>query len=340
MSTEASGRPLPVDAAWLALRQEAVLDPGQAIVDAHHHLWQRPGWPYLLEEMRADIEGGHDIRATVFVQCRSMYRTEGPQALRPVGETAFAADCARASGGRVCSGIVCHADLSLGAAVQEVLQAHAEAGGGHLRGVRHSTGWDADPVVCNPELGTHAGLMQEAAFREGFAQLAPMGLSYDAWAYHPQLGEVIELARRFPATRIVLNHLGGPIGIGSYAQRQDAVFADWRRDIEALAAHDNVVLKLGGLGMRLRGADFPRRPAPPSSQELALAWKPWIETAIEAFGARRCMFESNFPVDKATCSYTTLWNAFKRLAAAASADERAALFHGTATDTYRLRIPS
>ncbi|GAA4328383.1 amidohydrolase family protein [Pigmentiphaga soli] len=339
MPTTGHGRPLPVDAAWLALGAEQAIDPGVPIVDAHHHLWQRPGWRYLLDEITADLDSGHNVVATVFIQCRSMYRTEGPEALRAVGETEFAAGCARASGGRVCAGIVSHADLLMGEAVQEVLDAHAEAGAGRLRGVRHSTAWDADPEVVNPELGTRPGVMQDARFLAGFARLAPLGLSYDAWVYHPQMGEVAALARRFPDTRIVLNHIGGPIGIGHYAGERERTFADWRRNIAALAACDNVVVKFGGLGMRLGGAGYHLRPAPPSSAALAQDWRPWFDATLDAFGAQRCMFESNFPVDKASCGYATLWNAFKRLAGQASAAERAALFAGTAIDTYRLELP-
>ncbi len=346
-SPEAIGTVAPPDAHWLARQPaEPILEPGLAIVDPHHHLWQRRGHRYLLDELLQDTGSGHRVLATVFVDCVAFYRADGPAELRPVGETEFANGvAAMAASGmfgqtRACAGIVGHANLTLGAAVRPVLEAHIRAGNGRFRGIRHAGGWDASPLIQDSHTRPPPGLYGQAAFREGFAQLAPLGLGFEAWQYHPQLPDVLALARAFPDTRIVLNHCGGPLGVGPYAGQADAVYAQWRRDLRALAACPNVVVKLGGLGMRITPFGFDRQPVPPTSEALAAAWKPWIETCIEAFGPARCMFESNFPVDKLSTGYAVLWNAFKRLAAGASADEKHALLAGTAARVYRLELPS
>jgi predicted TIM-barrel fold metal-dependent hydrolase len=327
---------------WLALRQEAVLEPDLPIVDPHHHLWDVDHPRYLLDEALADFGSGHRIEATVFVACDMMYRTDGPEALRPVGETEFVNGIAAMSASgrygpcRVAAGIVGYADLRLGDAVQPVLEAQLRAGGGRFCGIRQMTVWDADRVVHDPARDTKPGMMADAAFRCGFARLAPLGLSFDAWLYQPQIDEVAELARAFPQTMIVLNHLGGPLRIGGYAARQEDAFAAWKQSLQALAGCPNVVVKLGGLGMRFGDFGFAEQPLPPRSGDLASAWYPFIITAIEVFGASRCMFESNFPVDKSSCAYPVLWNAFKRLAAGASDTEKEALFSGTARRIYQL----
>lgn len=333
---------LPVRPDWLALHQEAVLDPALPIVDAHHHLWDRPGNRYFAQDLLLDVAAGHDIRATVAMECGAMYRREGGVEMRPVGETEFfnGAAAMGASGQygecRLCAGIVAHADLSLGSAVRPVLEAHARAAGGRLRGVRVISAWHADPAARGSLAMPPPGLLGDAGFRDGFAQLAAMDLAFDAWLYHTQLHEVADLARAFPDTTMIVDHVGGAIGIGPYAGRRDETFTEWLRGIRSVAQCPNVHMKLGGMGMRLSGFDFAERPRPPSSEDLAVAWRPYVEACIEAFGARRCMFESNFPVDKGTCSYVVLWNAFKRIANGASADERTALFSGTARRVYRL----
>ena len=335
-----AGRP---DPAWLARQvAEPILEPDLPIVDPHHHLWDHPGHTYLLPELLADTGSGHQVEATVFVDCMAFYRASGPEALRPVGETEFANGvAAMAASGRygptlACAGIVGHADLTLGAAVQAVLLAHLAAGNGRFRGIRHASGWDASPMIRNSHTRPPEGLYGDARFRAGFACLAPLGLSFEAWQYHPQLPQVLDLARAFPQTAIVLNHVGGPLGVGPYQGRQADTLAAWRRDLQALAACANVTVKLGGLGMQIGPIGQWAWPEPPGSQQIADAWRPWIETCIEAFGPQRCMFESNFPVDRLSTGYAVLWNAFKRLAAGASADEKAALFSGTARRVYRL----
>jgi predicted TIM-barrel fold metal-dependent hydrolase len=327
---------------WLALRQEDVIDPGRPIVDAHHHLWDHGGQRYMIEEITGDIASGHNIVATVYVDCRSMYRAGGPEALRPVGEVEFANGVAAmsASGGygntALCAGIVGHANLLLGDAARAVLEAEIAAGNGRFRGIRHASAWDADASIGGNYSTRPKGLLLDTTFRKGFACLAPLGLSFDAWLFHPQIGELTDLARAFPDTRIVLDHCGGPIGVGSYANRRQEIFPVWQAQVREIAKCRNVVVKLGGLAMRLLGYDFHERPMPPSSEDAAAAWRPYIESCIEAFGPERSMFESNFPPDKGQCSYQVIFNAFKRIAAPYSETEKTALFQKTATDFYRL----
>jgi predicted TIM-barrel fold metal-dependent hydrolase len=335
----ASGNYLPVREEWLAQDIEPVLEPALPIVDAHHHFYDRPGWTYLAEDFRADAASGHRIEASVHMQAQTRYRTGPDAALHPVGETEYVAAVAEAFAGSDCeiaAGIVGHCDLRLGAAAEPVLQAHLAAGRGRFRGVRHLSAWDADRSLVNPLSAAPRGLLDDPAYRAGVARLAPLGLSYDAWLFFTQLSELERLARAFPDTRIVVNHCGGVLRIGDYAARRDEAFARWSASMRSLAALPNVFVKLGGLGMRINGFGFDAQPAPPTSVRLAEAWRPWIETCIEAFGADRCMFESNFPVDKGSYRYATAWNAFKRLTASAGPDDRARLFSGTARHVYRL----
>jgi predicted TIM-barrel fold metal-dependent hydrolase len=329
---------------WLALREEDALDPSRPIVDPHHHLWDRGGQRYLLDDLTSDIALGHNVVATVYVEARSMYRAKGPEAFRPVGEVEFANGAAAmsASGGygpaAVCAGIVGHVNLVLGDGARAVLEAEISAGQGRFRGIRHSSAWDADPNVAHLYATRPKGLLLDRTFRKGFGCLAPLGLSFDAWLFHPQISELIDLACAFPDTRIVLDHCGGPAGTGQYAGRREEIFATWKTSIREIAKCPNVVVKLGGLAMCLLGYDFHQRPLPPSSEELAAAWRPYIETCIEAFGVDRAMFESNFPPDKGQCSYQVIFNAFKRITASMSEAEKDALFSKTAMEVYRLEL--
>lgn len=327
-----------VDDAWLAQQQEAVLDPDLPIIDPHHHLWDRPNWRYLLPEITADL-AGHNVVATVFVQCGAMYRTDGPVEMQPVGEVEFANAIAEASAGgstAVCAGIVGHADLMLGDRVEGVLEALIAAAPARMRGIRHITAWHPDPAVKATIYNPFERQMFDDTFRAGFACLGRLNLSYDAFVYHTQIDDVAQLADAFPDTPIVMNHVGGVVGIGPYEGKRAEVLAAWRRDVRVLAERPNVTMKIGGLAMRLPGFGFNEMPSPPSSEYLADAWRPYVDTCIDAFGPTRCMFESNFPVDKASTGYIALWNAFKRLAAACSAGDKAALFSGTAARVYRL----
>jgi predicted TIM-barrel fold metal-dependent hydrolase len=326
---------------WLAQVREDILEPERPICDPHHHLWDRPGSRYVLDELLADTGSGHRVEATVFVECASMYRARGPEPLRPVGETEFVNGIAAmsASGGfgdtRVAAGIVGFADLTLGVAVGEVLDLHAGSSP-RFRGIRHAAGWDASDAVRNSHTNPPEGLLGRADFRAGFAELGKRGVSFDAWLYHRQIPELTDLARAFPDTPIILDHFGGPLGIGPYEGKRAEIFAQWRVDLADLARCQNVVAKLGGLVMPINGFGFHRRERPATSDELVAATRDYYLHAIDCFGPSRCMFESNFPVDKQSCSYAVLWNSFKKIAAGFSSAEKSALFHDTAARVYRL----
>ncbi|HWT07957.1 MAG TPA: amidohydrolase family protein [Roseomonas sp.] len=336
-------RQIAVREAWLAQVQEAPLDPALPIVDPHHHLWHRDGERYLLDDLLRDTASGHDIRATVFIQCGAMYRATGPAEERSLGETEFVNGIAAASASgtygpmRACAGIVGFVDLTLGDRVAPLLEAHLGAARDRFRGVRNRTAWHPSPAVRSNLLGPPPGPLEDPRFIEGARRLAEHGLVLDIWAYQTQLPRVAAIARAVPGLTVVVNHCGGPLGVGPFAGRAAEGFAAWREAALALARLPNTVMKLGGLAMEVGGHDFHRRDLPPDSAMLEAAWRPVIHTLIEAFGPARCMFESNFPVDKGMCGYGVLWNAFKRLAAGAGEDERAALFSGTATRVYRLR---
>ena len=326
---------------WLAQVDEVILDPDLAICDPHHHLWDHPATPYMLNDLLVDLDSGHNIRTTVFVECSSMYRVAGPTSFSPVGETEFVNGVAAMSASgqygsaRVCSAIVSFADLSLGAAVGDVLDAHMAASS-RFRGIRHASGWDASEGVRNSHTNPPQGLLSDATFCEGFRELDDRGLSFDAWVYHEQIPELTALAQAFPNQPIVLDHFGGPLGIGPYAGQREAVFERWKKSISELAQCENVVVKLGGLAMPINGFDFHKAERPASSDALCAATQRYYLHTIEAFGPERCMFESTFPVDKASCSYAVLWNSFKKITAGFSADERAAMFHDTATRFYQI----
>ena len=345
---------------------EAILEPELPIIDPHHHLWDRTGGRppvtaelpanahaftkvgartprYLLPELLADLRCGHNIIATVFMQCGAMYRADGPEHMKPVGETEFVNGVAAmtASGNygdvRACAGIVGHADCTLGEQIDEVLEAHLKVSD-RFRGIRHSCAWDADANVLGPLARAPAGLYKSDAFRKSYARLAKFGLSFDSWLLEPQLPELIDLAKAHPEIPVILNHVGTPLGLASYAGKRSERFGVWRDNIRKLAELPHVNVKLGGLAMAF--CNFPSflsDPPAPSSQ-LAAEWKPYLETCIEAFGAQRCMFESNFPVDLGSCDYRTLWNAFKLFARDYSATEKAELFAGTARRVYRLQL--
>ena len=347
---------------------EPILEPDLPIIDSHHHMWFRPeaalahveseknftarmlapvfrrNARYLFDEYLADITSGHNVRASVFVEASSMYRADGPEELKSIGEVEFANGMAAiAAAGvltdvRVGAAIVSSVDLRLGDAAKGLLEKHMQAGGDRYRGIRgHAVIWDPDLIIMGPTFGGVPHLLLDTRFRQGFRHLAPLGLSYDAWQTEYQLPELVELAHAFPTTQIIVNHAGGLFGVGPYAGREEERFSAWRTNMLALADCPNVAVKLGGLGMPMNALPWTRK-MPATSEELAASWRPYFETCIEAFGAERCMFESNFPVDSGAGSYAVIWNAFKRIAAGASADEKAALFAGTAARIYRIDL--
>ena len=333
-----------IDDAWLRQVREAILEPEIPITDPHHHLWN---WPfhYEMSETVADFGAGHLVRATVHVEAHGHYRTEGPQHLRPVGETEYIADAAEklASAPRVpniCAGIVGHADVTRGAAIEEVLEAHIKAGRGRFRGIRVNLYWTMSidkPWTPSPV----RTLLEQSGIREALARLAPRNLSCDIVAFHPNLLDVAHTAAAFDDTIFIVNHLGAPMTPDA-SPDQEELTRVWRHNVAELAQRPNVRMKLGGWTNPMLSRSIPsivalkRGAKAPSSEQIADAYRPYVDHCIDRFGPGRCMFESNFPVDKNFSSYATLWNAFKRLAAPYSLAERRALLGGTAAAVYRV----
>ncbi len=326
---------------WLAQVQEDILEPERPICDPHHHLWDNDLNPYLLPELLNDVTSGHHVVSTVFVECSSMYRADGPEQMRPVGETEFVNGVAAmtASGGygefRACQGIVSFADFTLGEGVGPVLDEHLRLSD-RFRGIRHAAGWDASDDVRNSHTRPPQSLFLRDDFQAGFQELADRNLTFDAWLYHPQIPELTSLAKLFPDTTIIFDHFGGPLGIGPYRGLADPIFEQWCVDVGELAKCPNVYPKLGGIVMPINGATWHKNDRPATSDEIVEATGRYHLKAIELFGPQRCMFESNFPVDKQSCSYHVLWNAFKKLTADFSEQDKQWLFHDTAVEAYKL----
>lgn len=327
---------------WLAKRHEDALDATRPIIDPHHHLWNNRSGTYLATELLADTGGTHNVTHTVFVECRSKWDSDVDAAMAPVGETRFVAGEAAEMaerGGAELGAIVSHADLRLGEAVGAVLAAHDQAGAGLFRGIRHSVAWDRDPAAHNAHTGSTEDMMRTSEFHAGAAQLSSMGFSLDAWLYHPQISGLVELARAVPELTIILDHLGGPLGVGTYDARRDDVRAAWRQAMADAAACDNITLKLGGIGMdNVYGTGWSALDTPPSSEQVAAYWSNDIRWCIDTFGPARCMFESNFPVDRQTLPYSVLWNSMQIMANGYSDEEQDQLFSGTAASVYRIDL--
>ena len=329
---------------WLALTQEPSIEPEIPLCDPHHHFWDRrlqsiPYQRYLLHELMADLDSGHNVRSTVFVEARSMYRSSGPVELQPVGEVEFVQGLAAASASgvygeaRAAAAIVGHADLKLGDAVAPVLESLQAASPNRFKGIRHNVTWSPDPLIADRET---KGIMANDSFRAGARVLARMGLSLDVMLSFPQLKELADFARALPEVPIILNHLGGISRTGIYAGKDDEIIPAWREGIAAVANCPNVTCKLGGMGMPRWGFGWHERTIPIGSEELVESMAPWKNYCIEQFGPERCMFESNFPPDKVSFSYNVMYNAFKRLSKDYSPAERANLFHDAAVRAYRI----
>ena len=331
-----------------AFTPEPALEPAIPICDCHHHFWiSRPDYPdsmkwprqYLLRDLAEDLNSGHNVRSTVFIEVKSEYRSDGPEEMRPVGEVEFVQELATESAtgsygpARAAAAIVGHADLKLGEPVRPVLEAMQAASSDRFRGIRHSVGWDPSPELADRE---SKGLPSHENYRAGARVLASMGLCLENSLYFPQLAELAEFAKAVPDLTIVLNHIGGLIRVGPYANRDDEVLPAWREGIAAVAECPNIVIKLGGVGQPRYGFDWHERADPIGSEELAESLSPLMSHCIEKFGPDRCMFESNFPVDRVSYSYSVVYNAFKRLSKGYSASERADMFHGTAARVYRI----
>lgn len=327
------------------MRQEEAIWPDLPIIDSHHHLWDRPQSRYMLHELVADMSSGHNIVATVFVQSRSMYRRHGPDIFKPVGEVEFANGVAACFESGLydnrngCAGIVAGADLTIGQQLHDVIGQMKQVAGARLKGIRNSTAWHDSPEVRSNPIQPPRGLLSHPGFLDGVRTLAEYDLCLDIWAYHTQLSEVFELAKACPQLHIVLDHLGGPVGVGPYREARKEVFDEWKKSIQQLAALPNITIKLGGFGLKVMGYHYFECEVPPSSEQLAQDWRPYTETLIALFGTSRCMFESNFPVDKGMYSYSIMWNAFKRICNGCSSDEIQDLFFNTAKRIYSLDLP-
>jgi L-fuconolactonase len=336
----ATDQPAAQQDAWIALTAEAVIDPGLPICDAHHHLWRdtgHTGWPYLLEDLHRDTGAGHNVVQTVFLECHAEYRQSGPEHLRSVGEVAFVAESAGRSAqteNATIAAIIGNADVSLGDAVEVVLDALEEAGRGRFRGIRYSTAQDTHPPLKMRESAS----MDDPAYLQGVRRVGALGYSYDAMVYHPQLLELVDVARACPDTPIIINHLGCILGTGPYKDQREDILADWRAAMAALAACPNTYLKLGGIGMPMMGFRWDKQARPPTSEELVAPWREPIGYVIDQFGAERCLFESNYPVDKRGAGYVVLWNAFKRATSDYTSEDRLNLFHNTAARAYRINL--
>ena len=328
----------PPSEEWLAKVQEPIIDPERIIVDPHHHLWKSPHWTYALEELWADTGSGHNITKTVFLECRASYHPKGPEHLKPVGETVFVeeiAAAAREGPGSEIAGIVAHADLT-SPHLDQVLDAHEAAGKGLFKGIRHSIARDPHPEhLAIPGRGAE-GLSTNSAFRNGLARLGERNLIYESWLYHHQILDFRDLADAAPDTTIVLDHCGTPIGVGPYADQREEIFAQWKEDIASVAECPNIVAKLGGLAMPDNGFGWDKRDLPASSDEFVKAQARYYHHMIKCFGHERCMFESNFPVDRTSISYHVLWNGLKKVATRYSEEMQAAMFSETATRIYKL----
>lgn len=329
---------------WLAQVREEIIDPEREIVDPHHHLWRkRFGKDYLLAELQRDTDLGHKIEKTVFIECHAFYDKTAADYLQPLGETRVVEQIAsesKISGGVEIAGIVAHADLTLAGTapdkLDELLEAHRSMGGKLFKGIRHAAASDAEPEKLTIPGMAPRSLYSQNSFRDGIRMLAEKGLTLDCWHYHHQNQSFLDLARAVPQCTIVLDHFGTPLGVGKYRYKADEIYEQWKKDILEISKCPNVVAKLGGLAMPDNGYMWHTQERPPTSEEFKTAQEKYYKYMIDCFGPERCMFESNFPVDRLSISYDVLWNAFKKIAESYSETEKKSLFKGTASKIYRL----
>ncbi len=325
---------------WLSLHKEETIDPERPIIDPHHHFW--PGdMHYLLEDLWQDTESGHNVKKTVFIECSQEYLKVGDKDFAPVGETIFVkniCDLAKKEKHRTqIEGIVGHVNLMIGAEkTVSVLKSHLEVGGALFKGIRHAGGWDHHPELSNSHHNPPKNLYLNETFLASLNELSNLNLSFEAWQYHHQVNQVKKIAELLPKLKIVLNHFSGPIGIGPYANKKDEIFEIWKTDIRELAKHENVYAKLGGMAMPINGYEFHKQVSPATSDQLVQEQKHYYHYLISNFGPERCMFESNFPVDKQSISYNVVWNAFKKMAKSYTSEDKDLMFYKTAESFYKL----
>ncbi len=330
--------PKPGSDEWLDQVKEDIIDPDRPIVDPHHHLWKRPKSTYVLEHLWADTGSGHNVTKTVFAECGASYHEDGPDHLKPIGETIFVEEIAtesRSGGGAVISAIVARTDLRA-PELDEVLDAHDAAAKGLFRGIRHAGAREPHPEALSIPGKAPEGLYTDDNFRKGVARLGERGYTFDTWHYHHQNMAFRDLAAAVPDTVMILDHFGTPLGVGPYAGKREEIFAQWKDDMAAVAECKNVIAKIGGLAMPDNGFGWSERDTPPSSDEFVEAQERYYDHTIQCFGADRCMFESNFPVDRLSIAYPVLYNGLKKIAAKYSDDEQNAMFSGTASRVYKL----
>ena len=337
---------LPVRQEWLNQLIEDPILPNIPIIDPHHHLWDVGFGRYYIEELLEDINSsGHNILSTVYIMSSSntkIYSKDGLEEFKPLTEIEFAtsegkrADLIPNNRVKVNASIVGSVDLTYGNKLKPVLEKAVNISEGRLKGIRMLLASHTDPRISSGAVKSDLGLMLHPNFIDGAKCIQDANLSLDFWIYHTQLNEMEKIARALPDLTIILNHIGGPIHLGEYEGKQAATHREWRSAMMRLSRIPNINVKLGGLGMAVNGAKFHNSKFPPNSVQLSDVWKPWIYETIDMFGFDRCMFESNFPVDKGSCSYGALWNAFKILAKDMSDDEINKLFSKNAAKIYKI----
>ena len=333
---------------WIDRVKEDVIDPERSIIDPHHHLWKGPinppgikeSYRYMLEDLWRDTSSGHNIEKTVFIDCGQEYYSSGPEKFKPVGETEFvvgiAQEAERDKSKAQIAGIIGHANMMLGTSVKEVLELHIEKGEGLFRGIRHAGGWDEDERVKNAHSHPTPHIYLEEDFQLGLQELSSMNLVFDTWHYHNQISDLTKLAKNLPDLIIVHDHFGGPLGIGPYKGKREEIFKQWQEDIYELSQCKNVYAKLGGLAMPVNGWAWHKNEYPASSNDIITEQSRYYLHTIDCFGSKRCMFESNFPVDKQSVSYHVIWNAYKKLVKDFDEQDKHNLFYGTAEKVYKL----
>ena len=328
---------------WIAQIKEEIINPELPIIDPHHHLWngdnQLAGsFPYLIENLNEDTFSGHNIVGTIFMECAQGYYLDGEEKYKPVGETEFVInlikDSEKLSKSTNIMGIIGFADLMLGHEVKDVLNTHLSKGEGLFRGIRHAAGWDKNNEIHNSHSNPIENIYHNKSFMKGAEELINLKLTFDAWHYHHQINDLSIFAKKYPELTIIHDHFGGPLGVGPYEGKKEEIFKKWKDDISLLSESKNVFAKLGGLAMPVNGWNFHKQNKPASSDQIVDMHHEYYLHTINCFGVERCMFESNFPVDRRSVSYHVIWNAFKKMVLGYSDEDKNKLFFKNAKDVY------